>query len=559
MTAASKEAHGAELSIRTPDGRTHTIALELPRYSVGRSSSNDLSFQGVDGLSREHFALERQGAEWTVRDLGSTNGTFVNGVRMDAPTVLRPRDRVTAGQLKLIFHGAGHGAGHGPGHAPGGSKTQDVVFVEGPADLTATATTLDGVLAAEEGTGSDRYMRALIRAGRELAGRMPLENLFDLILNLSLETVGASRGALMILEDGELMVRATRGAGLRISSSVRDLVLKEKRSLLVQDALQDSALAGRESIMGQQIRSILAVPLQTEERVIGLVYLDSPFFVHEFKNEDLGLLTIMANIAAIRIEHARLAQIEQAERLRAKELEHAALIQRSILPGQFPAFPHRTEFKLHASMVPATEVGGDFFDFFLLDHDHLGFVIGDVSGKGVPAALFMAVSRTLLRATAQHRTSPGECLTDVNATLLEQNVSSMFVTLFYGVLDLRSGELAFANAGHNPSYIFSVDGTLRTLTEKSGPMLGLFPSYEYRTLTEQLKPGEGILLYTDGVTEALSRVGEFFGDERLREFVLGHSAEAAEDLTRNLHTTIQDFSAGIPQNDDITVLALRYA
>ena len=238
--------------------------------------------------------------------------------------------------------------------------------------------------------------------------------------------------------------------------------------------------------MQQQIRSILAVPLQTEERVIGLVYLDSPFFVHEFKNEDLGLLTIMANIAAIRIEHARLAQIEQAEKIRAKELEHAALIQRSILPGQFPAFPHRTEFALHAAMVPATEVGGDFFDFFLLDDDHLGFLIGDVSGKGVPAALFMAVSRTLLRATAQHQKSPGDCLTQVNATLLEQNVSSMFVTLFYGVLDLRSGRLAFVNAGHNPSYIFSVDGTLRTLTEKSGPMLGLFAGYQYHTLTKRV-------------------------------------------------------------------------
>jgi serine phosphatase RsbU (regulator of sigma subunit) len=545
MTASLQETARPELSIRTPDGRTHAITLDLPRYSVGRLASNQLSFQGVDGLSREHFALERQGTDWTVRDLGSTNGTFVNGTRITGPTVLRSRDQITAGQLNLRFIAAG---------AP---KSQDVVFVEGAPDLTATAT-LDGVLSAGEGTGSDRYMRALIRAGRELAGSMPLEKLFGLILNLSLETVGASRGAVMILEDGELVVRAMRGAGLRISSSVRDLVLKEKRSLLVQDALKDRAFAARESIMQQQIRSILAVPLQTEERVIGLVYLDSPFFVHEFKNEDLGLLTIMANIAAIRIEHARLAQIEQAEKIRAKELEHAALIQRSILPGQFPAFPHRTEFTLHAAMVPATEVGGDFFDFFLLDDEHLAFVIGDVSGKGVPAALFMAVSRTLLRATAQHQKSPGECLTQVNATLLEQNVSSMFVTLFYGVLDLGSGRLAFANAGHNPSYMFSVNGALRTLTEKSGPMLGLFAGYQYRTLTEQMEPGESILLYTDGVTEALSKIGEFFGDERLRKFVVDHSAEAAEELTRSLHAAIQDFSTGMPQNDDITVLALRY-
>jgi sigma-B regulation protein RsbU (phosphoserine phosphatase) len=175
----------------------------------------------------------------------------------------------------------------------------------------------------------------------------------------------------------------------------------------------------------------------------------------------------MANIAAIRIEQARLVEVEQAEKVRARELEHAALIQRSILPGTFPPFPDRKDFELHAAMVPAREVGGDLFDFFLLDADRLGFVIGDVSGKGVPAALFMAVSRTLLRATAQHRTSPGECLTYMNTTLAEQNVSGMFVTLFYGVLDTRTGSIEFANAGHNLPYLFSSDGGFRVLRDRA--------------------------------------------------------------------------------------------
>ncbi|HXP86413.1 MAG TPA: SpoIIE family protein phosphatase [Bryobacteraceae bacterium] len=538
-----------ELSIRTPDGRTQSILLDQPRYGVGRLATNELAFQSMDGLSRDHLALERQGAEWMVRDLGSTNGTFVNGKRIEAPTRLHPDDRITAGQLTLVFKEAA---------VP---QPQDVVFVESSPDLEAltTTATLHAALEGEQGVGGDRHMQALIRAGRELAGRMPLENLFELILNLSVETVGASRGALMILENGELQVRATLGAGLRISSSVRDMVLKERRSLLVRDALTDRAFSGRESIVQQQIRSILAVPLQTEERVIGLVYLDSPFLVHEFKNEDLNLLTVMANIAAIRIEHARLAQIEQAEKIRAQELEHAALIQRSILPSQFPAFPHRTEFELHAAMVPAKEVGGDLFDFFLLDDDHLGFVIGDVSGKGVPAALFMAVSRTLLRATARHEPSPGQCFAHVNETLMDQNVSSMFVTMLYGVLDLRSGQLQFANAGHNPAYVFSADGALRALTGKSGPMLGIFGAHQYRTLTDCIKPGETILLYTDGVTEARSKLGEFYGDERLQKFILDHAGEDAVELTRNLQGAVQEFSAGTPQFDDITVLALRYS
>jgi sigma-B regulation protein RsbU (phosphoserine phosphatase) len=547
MTVASQKMGQAELSIRTSDGTTRAIVLDRSRYSVGRLASNQLSFQEVDGLSREHLAIERQGAQWTVRDLGSTNGTFLNGDRIVAPAILHSHDQITAGQLTLVFTSTVT------------STSRDVVFVENSTDLDAltTTATLDGAL-AREAVGSDRYMRALIRAGRELAGRMRLENLFDLILNLSVDAVGASRGVLMILENEELQVRATRGAGFRISSGVRDLVLKEGRSLLVQDASKDRAFAARESIRQQQIRSILAVPLQTDERVIGLVYLDSPFLVHEFRNEDLSLLTVMANIAAIRIEHARLAQIEQAEKLRAREMEHAALIQRSILPVNFPAFPDRTEFELHAAMVSAAEVGGDLFDFFLLDNDHLGFVIGDVSGKGVPAALFMAVSRTLLRATAQHRKSPGECFAQVNATLLERNVASMFVTLFYGVLDLRSGQLEFANGGHNPAYVVAGSGKLRMLTAKSGPMLGLFAGQRYRTFTDRIEPGESVVLYTDGVTEARNKNGEFFGDERLQTFIADQGAKAAEKLIQGLHGTVQNFSAGTQQHDDFTVLALRY-
>jgi sigma-B regulation protein RsbU (phosphoserine phosphatase) len=301
----------------------------------------------------------------------------------------------------------------------------------------------------------------------------------------------------MTLEGGELRTRSIQGAGFRISSLVRDLVIGERRSLLVRDALADQALAARMSIVQENIRSMLAAPLQTEDRVIGLIYLDSPHLIHDFTEEDLSVLTVMANIAAIRIEQARLIEVEQAEKLHAKELEHAALIQRSILPAIFPPFPDRKEIELHAAMAPAREVGGDFFDFFLLDRERLGFVVGDVSGKGVPAALFMAVTRTLLRATAQHIAAPAECLTFVNKTLIEQNSSGMFVTLFYGVLDTRSGEIQFANGGHNPPYLVSAQGA-RALREKSGPMVGVLEGVTYLARACRIEPGEAIVLYRSG-------------------------------------------------------------
>lgn len=540
-----------ELSIRTPNGEMKVVSLSRERYELGRAETNDLCFRDVAGLSRKHLAIEQQGSDWVIRDLGSTNGTFVNGTAITAPQILRPRDRVTAGDLSLMFS-------EGPAPAPA-AKT--VVFVEKqpvPKEGSMVTASLDGLLTEESESGGAGHTRALIRAGRELAGHMPLDKLFDLIMNLSIDAVGASRGVLMTFENGELQISASKGAGIRISSHVRDIVINSKRSLLVHDALQDQALGARMSIVQDQIRSMLAVPLQTEARVIGLIYLDSPFLIREFTKEDLSLLTVMGNIAAIRIEHARLAEMDQAEKLRAQEMKHAAMIQRSILPSNFPPFPDRREFQLHAAMTPARGVGGDLFDFFLLDQDHLAFAVGDVSGKGVPAALLMAVTRTLLRATAPHQTSPAECMKYLNESLASQNASGMFVTFFYGILDTRTGEIQFANAGHNLPYVFTAAGNLRTLEDKGGPVLGLFAGLTYEMATAQLAPGEGILIFTDGVTEARNPADEFFEDKRLESYLQAHAGEPVEQLVTGLHRHMEEFAAGAPQADDITSLALRY-
>jgi sigma-B regulation protein RsbU (phosphoserine phosphatase) len=542
-------ARTAELLLRFPNGKTQRIPLEETQYDLGRGESNRLRFQDVNGLSRRHASFERTGPRWIVRDLGSTNGTLVNGKRITEGHLLQPNDRVDLGELSIVFAEG----------ATSSAASQTVIFIDNSSATQSTEqTSVRGVLDAEKEMRGGAHMKALIQAGRELASHTSLSELFGLIMNLLIDAVGASRGVLMTLENGELQVRASKGEGFRISSHVRDIVIGEKRSLLVQDALNDSDLAGRMSIVQQQIRSILAVPLQTDARVIGLIYLDAPGLTHEFTKDDLSVLTVLANIAAIRIEHARLAEVEQAEKLRNQELEHAALIQRSILPTNFPPFPHRKEFELHASMIPAREVGGDFFDFFLLDDENLGFVIGDVSGKGVPAALFMSVCRTLLRATARHQSSPGDCFTYVNASLAEQNVSGMFVTLFYGVLNTVTGDLTFANGGHNPPYIFSPDGTWRALTASSGPLVGMIPGLQYITRTDKLAPGEGILLFTDGVTEAVSSDEEFLGTGPLEDYVAANTTIPATEMVQKLHVMVQNYAKGMPQADDITVLTLRY-
>ena len=241
-----------------------------------------------------------------------------------------------------------------------------------------------------------------------------------------------------------------------------------------------------------------------------------------------------------------------------RELNVATEIQTSILPRTFPPFPERKDFDIHARMMPAKEVGGDFYDFILIDNDRLGFVIGDVSGKGVPAAMFMAVCRTLLKATALKGLSPSECFDEVNKVLYHESVRSMFVTVFYGVLNTRTGELQYCNGGHNPPYVLSRDGNVSLLEPTKSIALGAIEKANYQSRKIVLQPQDIVVLYTDGVTEAMDANGSEFTNERLEEYLRSVRDSSLTELTEGAVREVKSFSVGVPQSDDITLLALRY-
>jgi sigma-B regulation protein RsbU (phosphoserine phosphatase) len=208
-------------------------------------------------------------------------------------------------------------------------------------------------------------------------------------------------------------------------------------------------------------------------------------------------------------------------------------------------------------MAPAKEVGGDFYDFFLIDQNHLGFAIGDVSGKGVPAALFMAVCKTVLKTTALKGLPPEECLQQVNRILHLESVASMFVTVFYGILDLASGEVAYCNGGHLPPCKIGKDGTVIAIETTGSLALGVLANAAYKTKTISLNPGEGLFLYTDGITEAMDANNLEYGEERLLNS-LQQSTTTAKDITHTVINSVKTFSAGLAQSDDMTVLSLYY-
>ena len=444
-----------QLQIFSPDGQNRFVPLAADRLALGRSSTAELSFPDDNGLSRRHLVIERDGDGWAILDLGSKNGTIVNGVKLTERATLKPGDRITAGHLVIVYEGSGKppksrwSSSTAPRRARQSSPTATVI------------TRLEGFIKPEtagaHSMAAASQVAALVRAGNELAGNRPLPELFRFILDLSIQTVNADRGVLMTTEGDNLVVQANRGEGFRISSAVRDRVLNSGMSVLVRDTSMDDALRERRSILEQNIRSLMAVPLQTRDKIIGIIYVDSPSLLREFTKDDLNLLTVMANVAANRIEAARFLEVEKARQLMARDLEQAAEIQRGFLPAKAPAV---RGLDVVGHNAPCHTVGGDYFDFFAYGDSRIAMVLGDVSGKGMPASLLMMGLQARVQVLIEEPKSLAEVMTRLNRITFANCPSNRFITLFFCILDGDTGELVYCNAGHNPPLI--VRGTART-------------------------------------------------------------------------------------------------
>ena len=274
---------------------------------------------------------------------------------------------------------------------------------------------------------------------------------------------------------------------------------------------------------------------------------------------DLDDLSVTIEKAVEQINYIKMMEKEhtQLEMLKG-DLAIARDIQLAILPRIFPPFSEDADkLDIAASMTAAKDVGGDFYDFFRIDEDRIGFVIADVSGKGVPAAIFMAVSRTLIRATGIRGISPAECITYANKLLSQESVDSMFVTVFYAIYNTKTGAITYCNAGHNPPYILKQNGQVQALPMAKSPMAGAIDGIEFQEDTLQLEKGETIVLFTDGVTEAMTTQNEEFGTERLEDTLAEVAMHNCQQIIDAIKADVAAFVGDAEQSDDITLLALK--
>jgi serine phosphatase RsbU (regulator of sigma subunit)/pSer/pThr/pTyr-binding forkhead associated (FHA) protein len=546
----------AEIEILVAGAHHSRRRLEGAGLTLGRSPESDLAFPADAVLSRRHLILEPCLEGWQVRDLGSKNGTQLNGKRLEGHRRLQTGDRVEAGGVTIVFH---------DGVPPPEPADRTVIFIPGaletrdkPASVQmqlqqAIQSGFQAVPAGVIKPGTGLRWRALIEAGRELAGQASTEDLFPRILDLTLEAVEAERGVLLTCEAGHLKVRAARGEGFRISSTVRDRVLEKRESLLIVDVRGDDALRESRTLMEAGVLSLMAVPLQTDEKVIGLLYVDAMSFVRTFSEDDLALATVLANIAAIRLDHARLVEVEQAERVVQNELRQAAEIQQGLLPKTAPELE---DTDLAGLSIACRSVAGDFFDYRPLPDGRWLILIGDVTGKGLSAALLAAGLQARVHVLAEDGVEPDKLLARLNSGVCGVWPPNRFVTLFALALDPATGEFSYSNGGHNPPLLVRAAGGVERLSEGGLPV-GMIKGMPYSSGRDRLDPGDTLLLYTDGSVEAESPSGQEYGEERLAEVVRQGGDRPLASLLAAICDEVTAHLEGAPAADDLTLVGLR--
>ena len=516
LTLVVVDAHGRR-SVSVPDGP----------FSIGRSSDTHLQLNDAH-VSRRHAELFQDGALWRVRDLGSRGGTFVNDTRVDdAP--LKPGDRIRIGDAELRVE-----------------TGESSALTSGHYDF--------------------RQVNALLAGLRALGSGQVLDEVLAIVLDSTLELTGAERGFILLAEPGgQLVQRLARGRGgitltsAQTSTRIPVEVFSTGVDRMVNDLLDDANAQVHGVTLKLGIRHVMCTPLRVGqygsdvgsdagERRIGVLYLDSR---EKGYMQAAGVLHALAAEAAVVIENARLYQDAVHAERAAQELRIASEIQRALLPPDTFASP---SVELAASTTPCREVGGDLFDYVERDGGALSFTVADVAGKGTSAALLTAVVQGLLAGESNSLDSPAQVCSRLNRSLCRRAIASKFVTVFYGQLD-SDHQLRYCNAGHNAPFLVTSTGVVRL--ETGGMPVGLFDFTQYETGQIGVNPGDILVVFSDGVTEAVNRAGDEFGDDRLAACLVGSREGGAASALAAVQKAVSAFAGAEPPRDDMTVMVLR--
>ncbi|HLG16510.1 MAG TPA: SpoIIE family protein phosphatase [Blastocatellia bacterium] len=583
--------------IRPKDYEPSVVKMDKMRLSIGRSSRNDICI-GDPFASRLHAELRSEGDQVLLVDMGSANGTFLNGKRVSGAIRLQIGDVIRIGETEIEFSAGDQSLLSGATvylSGPGGSLPADTITAPIPSRSTSDliSSIRSGAISgefrsssgAQAGVARERQAQSgaakeagQVRVTPEAAGRdllsivsqvgialLPhtsLEDTLKMTIDLVFQAIPAERGFLFLKESDELTCKIARGASeaalpsssqVQISRSITNKVLTEGASVLTSDAMADPRFQSQHSVVLSQIRSVMAVPLASNEETFGMIYVDNPFH-NRFKEEDLNVLTTIASVASIKIEHERLLEERLEKRRMEEELKVASEIQMRLQPV---APPSLEGWDMTGVSFPCREIGGDYYDFIRRKRDnHLIVAVGDVSGKGTGAALLMSSLHAAVRAQSQTRSSISEVMAEISEYIFENSPTNKYLTLFYGELNPDTGELAYSNAGHNAPMMIRSSGELSRL-DTGGMPIGLMQGTNYGEGSVQFNPGDVLIIYSDGISESVNEEEHEFGEDRLIEVVMNNRARTASGIRDRIDESLARFVGAAAPIDDMTLMIIK--
>ncbi len=405
------------------------------------------------------------------------------------------------------------------------------------------------------------HLLTLYEITRAINASLEFDEVLNIVMDAMMQITRAQRGYLMIADDsGQLLIQVARNPGgdpaeESFSTTIVNQVVATHQPLLTNNAQFDTRYKAGQSIIMKGLRAILCAPMLVRDRLVGVVYVDTSLRAGSFKDSDLHLLSAVAGQAAVAIENAKLYRVAIEKGRLERELQMAHEIQESLLPRRMPQIPG---YEVAARWKSAREMAGDFYDLFPLSEDTMGVVIADVSDKGAPAALFMASTRSMIRAHALAGYSPYQTLARTNDMIVDDATDGTFVTVYFSLFRV-GGAVICVNAGHNPPLIYRSTTREVSFLPRGGRALGWFPDNPLKPLELSLEPGDVIVYYTDGLTDAEDPDGESFGDQRLAQALAQAAHGSASDILDHLVSEVDSFCRGVPAFDDLTLCVVRYA
>ncbi len=545
--------------VSAPGMAARKFPLEKAVTSIGRSSMNDLPISDKM-LSRQHARIVKDdNGGLLVEDLGSRNGTFLNGERLAAPQPLKAGDRITLGGVTLKLESESTTRVR---IEAGGADALDNTILKASAELLrAQHQETDPRLPAEQLSKLIESLRVVNELTIELLRDVSVDELMKFLMDKVFETLMPDRGVVLLRSrvTNELIPAVVRVADgmsaddIRLSKTLVAQVVEKRNGLILMDTSTGSGVSLADSIRLSGIKSVLAAPLENEGEVVGLIYVDSQVGHRSFEEADLRLLTSLANVAAAKIQNARLMAEAAEKKQMDREFALAREIQQRLLPESPPSIPG---YELHGSNTASRQVSGDYFDFRVRSDKKVYMAIADVCGKGVGPALLMASLQASFHAWADESVPVAEMTGRLSEAISRRTGPDRFITFVLVLLDPSSGEIEYTNAGHNPGILLKGDKSMTELSSHGLP-LALFPGKPYSSSKFTLAPGDLLFLYTDGVTEANSPEGDEFGFPRLKEFIGARVGKAPSEIEEELLKDLEDHAQGEPFADDRTLVMVR--